>query len=625
MTALTQDLFARVVDGSTLMRAWSEIRDADADSEHSSKAVQRFESRALEHLTHIKAQLDSRTWSPGPVHTFVLPGTVPPRTLTVSAVRDRIVERALAEVVSEVVDHSFSPFSFGYRKGLGVRDALAALREARDSGFTHVAKADVSRAFDSVPRKAAVRSMAERVPDARVVDLIVALLGRLEGGLSGMGLPQGSSISPVLFNCYLDAFDRAMLNAGLLPLRYADDIVVPAESAAAAEAALALVAGQLADLGLSLNTGRSAVIAFADGVDFLGQRVADLGRPSPGDDHVHPRRITMYALTDGSWMKLRGRHVRVECDGEPLSTTHLSRLREIVVGDRVNISTPLVRAAVTAGVDVVLVDGHGGYLGRLSRRRGAHLDARRAQFRVADDEARSLALAAGCASAKLANMRVAVLRHLRRLAPEGDRELATGVAAALERAVGQANRASSQAALMGVEGAASRRYFAWLGSTLPERWEFQGRNRRPPRDPINAMLSFGYTLLSAELVTACEVAGLDPDLGFLHSPQWGRPSLALDLLEQWRPVLVDAPVLTLVRSETVRPDDFVLDPERGCRMSDKARRAFLGAYEKRLLTRASSAFADGRHAYRELLAMQARSLSDHLVDSAKPVRWYLWR
>ena len=140
------------------------------------------------------------------------------------------------------------------------------------------------------------------------------------------------------------------------------------------------------------------------------------------------------------------------------------------------------------------------------------------------------------------------------------------------------------------------------------------------------MLSFGYTLLASECVTACEIAGLDPDLGFLHSPRWGRPSLALDVIEPWRPVLVDSMVMTLARGRSVSTDDFTFDAERGCRMSDKARRAFLAAYEKRLLTSASMGDGSGKAAYRELLALDARSFARSLKDpETEAYRGYRWR
>lgn len=150
---------------------------------------------------------------------------------------------------------------------------------------------------------------------------------------------------------------------------------------------------------------------------------------------------------------------------------------------------------------------------------------------------------------------------------------------ARQRALSAGNRAE----VMGHEGTATRDYFDGLGRILGPDWGFETRQRRPPPDPVNAMLSFGYTLLTSEAIAACELANLDPYLGMLHTIRRGRPSLALDLIEELRPVVVDATAVRVVRSGQIAPDDFTTTDE-GCRLSEPARRTFLGAYEQRMLT-----------------------------------------
>jgi CRISPR-associated protein Cas1 len=178
--------------------------------------------------------------------------------------------------------------------------------------------------------------------------------------------------------------------------------------------------------------------------------------------------------------------------------------------------------------------------------------------------------------------------------------------------------ASTPLEVMGLEGTAARGYWSWWADTFEADWRFRGRRRRPPPDPINAMLSYGYTLLVSESVAACEIAGLDPDSGFLHSERWGRPSLALDLMEEFRPVIVDSIVRRLVTGGGVTGADFIDDPQRGCRMSDRARRAFLEAYERRLLTLSSDARSPGRRPYREIIRRSATAVATSLVDPARP-------
>ncbi len=131
---------------------------------------------------------------------------------------------------------------------------------------------------------------------------------------------------------------------------------------------------------------------------------------------------------------------------------------------------------------------------------------------------------------------------------------------------------------------ATREYFRAWRLVIGDEWEFTERQRRPPPDLVNAMLSFGYTLLAHEAVAALETAGPDPAVGFLHQARWGRPNLALDLMEEYRPLAVDAVVLRCVTTGIVRAEEFDTVPDHGCRMNTRARPAFLAAYEHRMLT-----------------------------------------
>lgn len=626
--APASDLLERIVDDSRLMAAWNQVREADLEDGALSSACRQFGRDALGRLARIQSDLQSGAWQPEPPIRFQLPGSNPPRILTVSSVADRVVERAVVDVVAPIVDHHLSPFSFAYRRGLGVREAVAALTESMLAGWTHVVRTDIHHAFDETPRRRALAAFAGVVGDERVIEVLARLLCRLDRlGLDGCGIPQGSALSPLLLNLYLDSLDRGIMAQGLLPIRYADDLAVPVDGERAGLELVDVIGDELDHLGLRLNGDKTTVCAFDDAVDFLGHRIRPLGSPTSLDQHVHPRRITLYAMGAGGVARVRAGRLRIDRDGATVSAIPLSRVRQLVLGARMGVTTPLLHQAVQTGVDVVLVTEHGGYVGRFSRRRGGDVQIRRAQYRVAEDPDRSLRLAAIFVAGKIANIRVGILRDLRRRGKDGNADQHTSVARQLERWTQRALDAYSTAALMGIEGTAARLYFQWLADELDPRWQFTGRNRRPPRDPINAMLSFGYTLLTAEAVAACEVAGLDPDLGFLHSPRWGRPSLALDLVEEWRPVLVDSVVVRLARNGTVATEDFRVQGDRGCRMNQKARRAFLAAYERRMLTLASSPISHGRRAYRELLGVHARAFADSLLDPADTMGFvgYRWR
>jgi CRISP-associated protein Cas1 len=185
--------------------------------------------------------------------------------------------------------------------------------------------------------------------------------------------------------------------------------------------------------------------------------------------------------------------------------------------------------------------------------------------------------------------------------------------------------ASSIEGVMGHEGMATREYFRGWRLMLGEEWGFTSRQRRPRPDPINAMLSFGSALLLHEAVAALEMAGLDPAVGFLHQARWGRPNLALDLIEEFRALIVDAVVLRCAATGMVQPADFETLPEQGCRMNAKARHAFLAAYQRRMLTLFAHDQTRRRVSYRVGLGLHAKALGRAVLNPDTPYRPVRWK
>ncbi|MFT4035237.1 MAG: CRISPR-associated endonuclease Cas1, partial [Patulibacter sp.] len=176
--------------------------------------------------------------------------------------------------------------------------------------------------------------------------------------------------------------------------------------------------------------------------------------------------------------------------------------------------------------------------------------------------------------------------------------------------LGRVRAAVSSDQLMGAEGWASRAQYAAFRALLAPEWGFAGRVRRPPTDPVNALISFAAVLLTQEVVAACMQAGLVPEVGVLHAPRPSRPNLALDLMEEFRPILVDGLALSIVRRRLLRPDDFTRDPRTGgVRMSGAAKVTFLREYERRMLSRFTHEPTGQQLSYRRGLAEQARQFA----------------
>lgn len=631
-------LLRRVADSEHLFKAWNEVRDNDLDDGVKSDHVREFERGALRKLAGLGEQLLSGEYKPGPVTAIEIPkssgGT---RLLAIPAVRDRIVERAVLEVLERFLDPVLSPWSFAYRSGLGVDDAIRALVRAREAGARWVVRADIADCFERIPRWPVVTRVKELVPDAELCLLVQHLVsrdatgpaaGRVRAGRrQGRGLHQGSALSPALTNLYLDAFDKAMLERGHQVLRYADDFAIPAESRSEAEQALVAAGEVLGEWGLELNTDKSRIVSFDEGVEFLG-RTVDAHHRAGGEERARPLETTVYVTTPGALVRSRGDRVRIEHGEEVLLSVNLKRVRQVVGVGRVGFSTPFLHRALHQGVELVLLDDLGRFRGRLSRALGGDVHVRAAQYEAVLDGARAVEFARSFVVGKITNLRTALLRASRTAnAPEEASGDAASTAERLIQARSGAMEASGLSELMGHEGAASRDYFACLGRMLPTVWGFTHRRRRPPPDPVNAMLSFGYTLLLNDAVVACHIAGLDPEGGYLHSLVRGRASLALDLMEEFRPVVVDSVVTSLVLGGRVKPEGFdqPAAQEAGCRMTPETLKLFLAAYEKRMLTLFRHPGVGRRVSYRMALTLQARSLAEVLAGSEDAYAPVVWR
>jgi len=620
-------LLARVAEQSNLVTAWSEVRERAYAKIELDPDVRAFERAVLRRLADVESRLRGMSWRPSPLTPVSIPeddGGV--RTLHIPEIEDRVVERAVLAVVEPLVDPHLSPYSFAYRSGLGTRDAVRQLVAARDEGSRWCVRTDVRDCFDSVPRRAVLAELAEIVADESLLRLIRLLVCRPVRGerarsVMGRGLSQGCALSPLLCNLYLDGFDQRMLRRGYRLLRYADDIAVPVADRAQAADTLDAVRESLAALGLEPNEFKTTIVSFDEGVVFLGSIIGALdGRAH--DDSAHPLEATVYVTEQGALVRSRGDRIRVVSAGRTVFSAGFGRVRQLVCVGRVGMTTPFLHRALREDVDIVLLGQQGTFLGRLSAGTTGNVELRHAQHRVADDSERTLAFAKAVVTGKIANLRTLLLRAAR------GKDRGPEVIELAEWLLARRNdvaAAQSLAELMGVEGAAARAYFAALGRILGPEWAFTSRQRRPPPDPVNAMLSFGYTLLAEDAVSALNIAGLDPEMGFLHAARHGRPSLALDLMEEFRPVIVDSTVLRLIANRQIAPSDFTRTVDGGCQLVEAALDTYLAAYERRMLTLVAHPTAGRRVSYRVALLAQGRAIAHWITGRETEYRSMPWR
>lgn len=270
----------------------------------------------------------------------------------------------------------------------------------------------------------------------------------------------------------------------------------------------------------------------------------------------------------------------------------------------VQVSTQAVREFTSRNIPVLYFT-YGGWLSAITRGLDhKNVELRLAQYEAASDAERSLAIAKRIVAGKIYNSRIMLRRN-----HKGEADAALDE---LRRLRLRALEAPDVGALLGLEGAAARVYFSHLDGMLrgdlAGEWNFRTRNRRPPRDPVNALLSFAYALLTKDALVALSATGFDPYLGVYHAPKYGKPALALDLVEEFRPILADSVVIGVINNEEVTPDDFVRRAG-GVALKDAARKRFIAAYERRMQSTIAHPLFGYTISYRRVLAVQARLLA----------------
>jgi CRISPR-associated endonuclease Cas1/CRISPR-associated protein Cas4 len=307
-----------------------------------------------------------------------------------------------------------------------------------------------------------------------------------------------------------------------------------------------------------------------------------------------------------------GETLEVEVDDKPKTTIRLNDVSQVVLQGNVYVSTGAFHELMRREIPIVWLSYGGWFLAHTQGLGHKNVELRTAQYRASFDEAACLRLARGWVAAKARNQRVMLRRNWR---GEGAPDEALTQIEAAER---NARRADSIESLLGIEGAAAAAYFGSFGSLLkrdPDAgfgFDFGSRNRRPPRDPVNSLLSFAYALLTRQWVVTLTSVGFDPYRGFYHQPRYGRPALALDMMEPFRPLIADSAVIMAVNNGEVRPSDFV-SAAGAVSLTEDGRKRFIATLERRMEEEISHPHFGYRLSYRRLFELQARLLGRHLL------------
>lgn len=647
------------LDLDELESAWAHVEDNAGMAGADCVTVARFAHECPRALADLLAEVQAGSYRPVPLLRIDVQkkaGADDTRTLLLPAVRDRVVQTAVVRKLTPGAEQEESDASFAYRPGRGVNAAVARAIQLRDRGLRWGVQADIESFFDQVEHARLLEALARLEAARPWMELLGAWLHTPVWDGAGLkpfrrGVPQGAPISPLLANLYLQPLDDALSRAPFHLVRYADDLLILCPGESEARQALDAAEAALGGLRLALNREKSGFVTFDAGFHYLGvfflgegvftpwghaphaARAVSIAAPMParalarylgrnvrggrprktptrhghaaaGTDHPEVDMAFLYLAEEGTVVRKSGDRILADLDGQIRLDLPVHKVEHILLFGNIQVTGAAVCELLQNRIDLSFLTRHGHYLGSLVAPSSRDVFLRASQYDAARDAAASFGVARAIVEAKIGNGQE-TLRRLKH-AHGGDCDAAESE---LTRALAALQSVTLVQALDGVEGSAARAYFAALMSFNLSAFEWPGRLKHPAPDPINALLSLTYTLLTNELHALLAAAGLDPYFGFLHQLDYGRPSLALDLVEAFRHPLADRFVLASINQNLFQPDDFYRDLEHGglCLKPEPLRRYF-DAFEKTMLEMGR----DGaRPPWRSVLRAEVELLARH--------------
>ncbi|MEN8445513.1 MAG: CRISPR-associated endonuclease Cas1 [Cyanobacteria bacterium J06555_13] len=606
-----------------LHAAWGLVQRGSPAAGVDGITTELFAGVAHEELSQMHRQLRREVYGASPAKGFyVAKKKGGKRLIGLSTVKDRVLQRYLLQAIYPKLEASFSEASFAYRPGLSIYSAVDRVMARYAPQPTWVVKADIQQFFDTLSW-GVLLSQLERLKVApaqvRLIEQQLKAGMVLQGQFHrpNKGVVQGGILSGALANLYLSEFDRLCQEAQIPLVRYGDDCVAVCHSYLQANRFLTMMHDWLEDIYLTLNPEKTRIVGPDEGFVFLGhsfekQRVTrperrwtkaskqkKAPRPVYGppkacsivklpkvkkkrstDEYWRDGMTTLYVTEQGAYLRVRHGQFQVFHEREMRISVPANSVTFVVLFGACNTSFGATRLALQRRIPILYLSNKGRYFGRLQTTGQAKLDYLVAQVEKSQDEEFIRRQARSIIAGKLHNSRKLLMRLNRR------RKTAVATQAIKEMATLIKKVRSIEApveSMLGFEGQGASLYFRAYGSLLVGKFEFEKRTRRPPTDPVNSLLSLGYTLLSQNVHAMTEASGLHTHFGTLHTPQQNRPSLVCDLVEEFRAMAVDSLVAYLINSKIYTPEDFTPpDARGGVYLHADGLRRFLKHWEEKL-------------------------------------------
>ncbi|MDB9512479.1 CRISPR-associated endonuclease Cas1 [Kamptonema animale CS-326] len=663
-----------------LHAAWLQVRKGSRSAGIDNITVDLFAGVARYQLQVLLWQLQQENYFPRPAKGFYLrKASGGQRLIGISTVRDRIVQRFLLDELYWPLEDVFLDCSYAYRPGRGIQMAVKHLYSYYQFGQAWVVKADIEKFFDNLcwPLLLTDLEKLQFEPILRQLieqHLASGIVVKGQHFYPNQGVLQGGILSGALANLYLNEFDRLCLSNGFNLVRFGDDFAVACADSLQANHCLEQISSWLGSFYLKLQPEKTRIFAPDEEFTFLGYlfrngqvfapeppqpttKVARAsgtsfsrsvtrkvpvfsGKPLACSNSVKPivfpransehfwrePMSTLYVTDQGSYLSIYNQQFQVFYQQQLQIKVPAMRVSHIILFGCCNVSHGAVSCALHRRIPLLYLSQRGRYFGRLQSDGRAKVEYLTRQIICSMNPEFVRLQAEAIVRAKLHNSRILLMRLNRRKSKNADEISVLQAVEMLEMLMESLHLADSMDALRGYEGKAATVYFQALGSLFSGPFAFAVRTKRPPTDPINSLLSLGYTLLSQNVSSFVEAMGLHTHFGNLHVPRDNHPALVSDLMEEFRAQVVDSLVAYLINSQIFIADDFTRPDERGgVFLQPHALKKFLKHWDEKLLSETTHPHTGYKVAYRRCLELQVREYVSALMGEVEVYRPMMWK
>ncbi|KQB14189.1 CRISPR-associated endonuclease Cas1 [Rhodobacter capsulatus] len=659
-------MFDAATSVPALTEAWIKTLRKGGGPGGDGETIAHFARQAEFRLARLAHELQADLYRPGPLRQISVPKRKGEgmRVLSIPCVVDRIAQRATAAVLSAALEPQFSDASFGYRPGRSVAQAVARVDALRRQGFTWVVDADIKAFFDSVPHAPLAARLHAAGIEPQLIELIDLWLDSFSA--EGVGLAQGSPISPVLANLHLDALDDSFGPRGSVRIvRFADDFVLLTRCRPGAEAALAKARDQLAEAGLRLNLAKTRIVPYDQALRFLGHlfvrgmvlpegddeepaeptRALTYGGVPPEEeaaaqavlrgeepeappedpapilpeeieaDDLSPGQVPLYLFEPGYRLVAEREGFTVIGHGRARLRLPATMISRIDLGAEVEAEDAALRLAAAHGIPVALLNEAGLPQSVLMPTLSGDAALHMAQARLALDPVRAADLASLLVAGRIRNAQ-ALLKRLNRRRADAE------VDQACERLKSQWRKLEVPrplADVRAIEAEAARSYWPALSACLEHGFALPSRRDPGRATAVNAVLDYTAALLTRDMRAAVLRARLHPGFGVLHVASDGHDACVYDLIEPFRAPLAEALTVYLLNNRILKAEDFHLEPPKsarahGVRLLPAAGRKLVQGYEAWVARAIIDPVAGHRTTWRSLIGAEARRFARMAQD-----------